>query len=139
MADRDYHTMLKHMEAEATELEDRLVRLRRIIAELHVLVNPSAQQQLALPAMPIPPRARSAENGTSHQRGDTVRLVLDAVEEQEGVTASNLARQLEHRVTSSAKNKRKLIHNSVSYLVARERLIKDPASGALTLPRGSRK
>lgn len=145
MADtRTYKRIIADAEREVAELESRLQEARASLAWLRrraaeasgVTPSPttvvtgvaiSNGHALDVTASAGPSRAVEVPaRKAKPQRGQTAAIIVAGVQENPGLTSSELARLLESRVTASeARNKRKLIHSTLGYLLINARLVKD--------------
>jgi hypothetical protein len=143
------------LEKKATELERELFALRQVIAGLRmversgynliaehgeyrltprprfVVVQPAAADGHATASVTL--EKVSPTNG----RGSTTGLILDYVALHDNLPTSDIADALEKRITSPARDPRKLVLTTIGYLVKAGKLRKN-ADGRVTLIRQDR-
>lgn len=138
---QDVENQARDLEVQARDIGRRLAKLNEVIASLRELASEDSRARL--PAQPVEPSApssngarafaleaeRSANIPSSYQKGDIVRLVEEALEAHPGLRSSQLGDLLKDRVTSGAKNPRKLILSAVSYLASRHRVRRSDTGG----------
>ena len=122
---------IRELADEADALEHRLTVLRTAIATLTSIATPKV---ITASPPPIPPAAVNIARGSeivvgeaekaAHQRGDTTRMVFETIKQNPGITSTRLGDMLMGRVTSNAKDPRRLIINAVGYLYSKGRVKK---------------
>jgi len=141
---QDLERQARDLEGQARDIGRKLSKLNGALTTLRELA--ANERRPPLPVGPVElaptngrvPLALEAEdepaspyqgNADSYQKGDIIKLVLDALVEHPGMRSSQLGDLLKDRVTSSAKNPRKLIINAVSYLASTHRVRKTDQGG----------
>jgi hypothetical protein len=144
--DGPYDRPIQDLERQSRDLEGQARDLGRMLAKLNsALVTlrelAATDKRASLPVGPVeqmlvsvrPPVALESDDSAyasgSYQKGDIIKLVIAALEQQPGMRSSQLGDLLKDKVTSGAKNPRKLIINAVSYLAATHRVRKTDKGG----------
>lgn len=136
---QDLERQARDLEGQARDIGRQLAKLNGALATLRDLAATDRSASLPVgPVEPAPTNGRplmaleaedSAYSSGSYQKGDIIKLVISALEEHHGMRSSQLGDLLKDRVTSGAKNPRKLIINAVSYLAATHRVRKTGQGG----------
>jgi hypothetical protein len=141
---QDLERQARDLEAQARDVGRKLAKLNSALATLRDLA--ATERHPALPAGPGLPASMNGRTpltlepedqapdsyqrgGDAYQKGDIIKLVITTLGEHPGMRSSQLGDMLKDRVTSSAKNPRKLIINAVSYLASTHRVRKTEQGG----------
>ena len=118
-----YAPLIRELEAEARELEQRAQDNRAIIAKLQARVRGTHNGSRLTPAKPSGKRAKRGK------RGATSEMILEAVRRNPGQPAGVYIAQLKSRIqqVSNADDPAKLVHSTLSYLLSQKRIKRDAA------------
>jgi hypothetical protein len=131
----DLEAEAKELERQAQDIQRELEKVRSVLAGLRDI---ACHSRLTSAITDSPYRAPlvlepQGEQPPS-QRGDIPNLVIAVLRDQPGMRSSALADLLKGRITTNARNPRKLVLNAVSYLASKHRIQRDATSGGWVLP-----
>ena len=118
-----YAPLIRELEAETRELEQRAQDNRLIIAKLAARSRGTPNGGRAKATQPRP------SSGKRGKRGATSEMILETVRRNPGQPAGAYIAQLKSRIqqVSNADDPAKLVHSTLSYLLSQKRVRRDAA------------